>query len=289
MFTISGSTGRVGSAAAEQLLVDGAAVRVLVRDAEKGAVWEQRGAEVAVTDLTDRARLARALEGSRGFFAMLPFNLESTDFHAEARAWVRAIAGAVADAGVPHVAMLSSAGADLAQGTGPIVALHDLEQQLGTTSAVVSAIRSGHFQEKVSDVLDAAQHTGVYPVFGSADTAKPMIATRDIGAVVAHTLQAPPSSSEVIALDGPTYTERQVADRLGDALGRELRVISLPRHRWVEALIDAGFSRHIATVLAELYDADERGLLRPAGDRMIRTSTEIEITLAGLVGTRAAG
>lgn len=287
MFTISGATGRVGSATAKRLLADGAAVRVLVRDAEKGVAWAERGADVAVVDLTDRVGLTEALADSHGFFAMLPFNLGSTDLRAEARAQARSIAGAVADAEVPHVTALSSAGADLPVGTGPIVTLHDLEQQLAATSAVVSAIRSGHFQEKVSDVLDSARHTGVYPVFGSADTAKPMIATGDIGAVVAQTLLSPPPSSEAIDLDGPRYTERQVSDRLGSALGRELQVTTIPRHRWVEALIEAGFSQHIAVVLAELYDADERGLLRPRGDRMIRTNTDLETTLAGLLGVRA--
>lgn len=285
MYTIAGATGRVGSAAARRLSADGAQVRVLVRDPAKGEQWSRRGAEVAVTDLADRAGLRAALTGSSGFFAMLPFNLAATDVHAEARAWTNVIAEAVSDSGVPHVAVLSSVGADLPEGTGPIVALHDLEEALRATGAVVSAVRSSYFQEKVSDVIDAARHEGVYPVFGdSADIPVPMIATRDIGAVVAQTLQSPPPANEIIDLDGPAYTERQVADKLGAVLGKQLEVVTIPQAGWIGALVEAGVSPHIAEVLSGLYGAAQRGLLEPRGDRTIRCATELDTTLADLVG-----
>ena len=113
---------------------------------------------------------------------------------AEHRRLADSIAGAVADSGVPHVVMLSSIGAELADGTGPIRWLHHLEDGLRQTGAVVSAIRSWHFQEKVETLLGAALGAGIYPVFGeSADVPTPMIATRDIGRVAAETLLEPPA------------------------------------------------------------------------------------------------
>ena len=101
--------------------------------------------------------------------------------------------------------MLSAAGADLSAGTGPIVGgLHDLEEALRSTGTVVSAVRPGHFQEKVSDVLDAARYEGIYPVFAeSADVPKPAVVTAYIGAVMAQVLLAPPRRSETIDLDLP--------------------------------------------------------------------------------------
>lgn len=283
MFTIAGVTGRVGSVAAARLLAEGRPVRALVRDAVKGRAWSQRGADVAVVDLGDRDRLADALRGTDGFFTLLPFDLTVTDFRADARRLVASIAGAVADSGVPHVVALSSAGADLAEGTGPIVALHLLEEELRATGTVVSAIRPGHFQEKVADVLDAARYQGIHPSFGSADVPRPMVATRDVGEVAAEALLHPPASSEAVDLEGPAYSERDVARALGAALGRPLQVVEIPQAGWVDALVEAGFSRHIAEVLSGLYDADERGVLRPRGDRRVRCSTPIDVTLHDMV------
>ena len=50
-YVIAGVSGNTGSVAAAALLDAGAKVRVVVRDAAKGAPWKARGAEVAVADL----------------------------------------------------------------------------------------------------------------------------------------------------------------------------------------------------------------------------------------------
>ncbi|WP_052668446.1 NmrA family NAD(P)-binding protein [Nitriliruptor alkaliphilus] len=288
MFTIAGATGRVGSAVTRNLLADGAPVRVIVRDEQKGTRWAAAGAQVAVADLSDRSALTAALDGSRGAFVLLPFDVTAEDVRAQERAQVAAIAGAVCDSGVRHVAMLSSIGADLAEGTGPIVGLHHIEEALRGTGATISAIRSSHFQEKVSDLLDAARHEGLYPVLAdSADEPIPMVATRDIGRTVADVLQAPPTTSEVVDVTGPVYTERQVAQLLGAALGRDLEVVTVPQSGWVDTLVGTGLPPHVAELLAELAAADQRGLLVPRGDRIVTGPTPLEATLETLVGVPA--
>jgi uncharacterized protein YbjT (DUF2867 family) len=219
---------------------------------------------------------------------MLPFDFAVDDFWSHQDRFTGSIAGAVEDSAVPHVVVLSSAGADLAEGTGPIGGLHQLENRLRDTGAVVSAIRARHFQEKVEDILDAAVGAGIYVNFGdTADVPIPMVATRDVGAVVAQTLLDPPPASQVIDLDGPAYTERQVAERLADALGRPLEVVNVPRPGWVAALREAGLPPEAAELIAELYDADQRGILRPVGDRQVTGRTEIDETLRQIVSGRS--
>jgi uncharacterized protein YbjT (DUF2867 family) len=283
MYVISGATGRVGSAAANALLDAGAPVRVLVRGADAAERWRIRGAETWRVDLRDRSRLAEALRGARGCFAMLPFDVAADDLESHTRTLIDAIAGAVADSGVPHVAMLSSGGADLESETGPITHLHALEHALVCTGVRLTAIRPGHFQEKVRDVLDAARLDGVYPVFAdSADVGLAMVATADVGRVVADVLLSPPPSDGAIDVVGPEYTEREVAGLLGEMLGRTLEVITLPRAAWIPTLSASGLPLSAARLLAELYDADQRGLLAPRGDRVVHGDTDIRRTIAEL-------
>ena len=157
-----------------------------------------------------------------------------------------------------------------------------MEQALRATGTVLTALRSGHFQEKVGDLIEAAR-AGVYPVFAaSADVPLPMGATRDLGATAARALLSPDATSTTIDVLGPAYSEREVAGVLGAALERELEVVVMPEDAWAPALIDAGFRPHVAESLAELYRADERGLLAPRGDRAVRVDTPIEATIAGL-------
>ena len=122
---------------------------------------------------------------------------------------------------------------------------------------------------------------GVYPVFGdSADVPTTMVATRDIGALVAASLLAPPPpASEVVDVDGPAYTEREVADELASLLGRPLEVATVPRVAWVEAMVGAGLPTPFAEELAALYGAEQAGLLEPHGDRRHTCGTPLRPTL----------
>jgi uncharacterized protein YbjT (DUF2867 family) len=283
MYAITGVTGHVGGAVARALLAAGAPVRAVVRDPEKGRAWSGSGAEVAVADFADRSTLTAALTGCRGAFVMLPTCPTGTD--TDHRALADTIGAAVAGSGVPHVVALSSIGADLPEGTGPVRWLHHLENRLRETGAVLTAIRSPHFQEKVENVLDAATGAGVFPVLGDADTPIPMVATCDVGAAAAESLLASPREGEVVGLEAPSYTERQVAAELAAVLGRPLQVVTVPRPGWLAALTDAGVPAPLAAELVELQTAEESGLLQPRSDRSRRCATTLGETLRRIVGT----
>ncbi|MEU5878727.1 NAD(P)H-binding protein [Spirillospora sp. NPDC047279] len=289
MYAITGVTGHVGGAAARELLSKGEAVRAVVRDEAKAGTWARAGAEIAVADFGGRAALAEAFRGCRAAFVMLPTDPALADPDADHRRLADSIAGAVRDSGIAHVVMLSSIGAELAAGTGPIRWLHHMEERLRRTGVTLTAVRPPHFQEKVETVLGAARELGVYPVFaGSADVPTPMVATRDIGAVVAGALSAPSPAEEVIGLDCPHYTERQVAEELGAVLGRPLEVVTVPQAEWAGLMVQAGLPPQLAEELAELYDAERRGLLQPSGDRHITCTTELGETLRHVAGSGGA-
>ena len=69
---------------------------------------------------------------------------------------------AIPGSGLRHVVFLSSLGADVAEGTGPIAGLHAQEQRLRRLSAVnVLILRAGYFFENCFETLgprQAARH-----------------------------------------------------------------------------------------------------------------------------------
>jgi uncharacterized protein YbjT (DUF2867 family) len=276
MFVIAGVTGHVGSVVAEKLLAKGQKVKVLVRDAGKGAAWSKKGAEVAVGSLEDQAFLTTALRGATGFFTLLPPNYAATDFIAFQRKTADAIANAVKASGVKHVVMLSSIGADLATGTGPIRGLHYLENALRAANVTLTAIRAGSFQENVGLSLEPAKKAGIFPSFMPADVPLPMIATKDIASLAAESLLAAPTRSEVVDLVGPAYSNRQVAEKLGSALGKKLNVVEVPQPGWVDALKQGGMSQPLAELFAEMYGGFASGNVVPKGDRLVQGSTPID-------------
>ena len=285
MFIVAGVTGNVGSVVARALLAQGKKTKVIVRDEAKGKEWSKAGAEVAIGALEDRAFLASALKGASGFFTLLPPNYQAVDFFGTQKSTADAIAGAVKDSGVAHVVMLSSIGADLAAGTGPIKGLHYLEEKLRATGVKLSAIRAGSFQENLHNALGAARQAGIYPNFmPSADYPIPMIATRDIGALAAQSLLTPPAKSEVVDLVGPAYSHRQVAEKIGQALGKSLKIVDIPAAGHVDALVQAGFSKGLAQEFAEMYAGFAGGGITPKGDRLVQGKTAIDETIKAAVG-----
>jgi uncharacterized protein YbjT (DUF2867 family) len=284
MFVVAGVTGHVGSVVAEQLLAKGQKVKVVVRDAAKGAAWAKKGAEVAVGELSDAASLTAALKGASGFFTLLPGDYAAPDFYAAQRKQIDAIAAAVKASGVPHVVILSSVGADLAEGNGPIKGLHHLENALRATGTKLTAIRAGYFQENVANSLAPAKGMGIFPNFiPSADYPMPMIATKDIGALAAKELLSPAAKSETVDLVGPSYSIRQQAEKLGAALGKSLQIVDIPQAGWVDAMMQGGMPRHIAEMYAEMYGGFVSGKIQPKGDRTEHGHTTLDEVIKGLV------
>jgi uncharacterized protein YbjT (DUF2867 family) len=285
MFVISGVTGHVGAVAAQELLAQKKSITVIVRDAAKGAAWSKQGARVAVGVLDDSAFLSGVLKGAEGFFALLPPNFAVPDLFAAQKKTADSIAAAVKASGVPHVVLLSSVGADLTSGTGPIRGLNYLENALRATGTTLTAIRAGYFQENIANSLTPARQAGIFPNFmASADYPVPMIATKDIGRLAAESLRRKPAKSENVDLQGPAYSVRQAAQLLGKALGKELKVVDIPAAGHVDAMVKAGFPKHIAESFAEMYAGFGTGRIKPCGDRTVQGKTELSEVVAGLTG-----
>ena len=188
-----------------------------------------------------------------------------------------AIAAAVKESGVPHVVILSSIGADLAEGTGPIKGLHYLEKVLKATGVKLTAIRAGSFQENIHFALTPAKNAGIYPnMTASADYPLPMIATRDIGLLAASELMLPADKSDVVDLWGPAYTIRQLAEKLGTALGKKLQVVDVPPQGQAAAMVQGGMSQELAELFAEMNAAFASGKVAPRGDRQKIGRTSID-------------
>src|SRR5262249_48156615 len=98
------------------------------------------------------AALATALSGAKGAYLLVPPRYDADDLLAAQRGLVEAMAQAVRKSGVPHVTVLSSMGAELADGTGPVRSLHHMEAALQKAAKNVTFIRAGYFFENFTAV-----------------------------------------------------------------------------------------------------------------------------------------
>lgn len=284
MFVISGASGNTGSAAATALLAQGHEVRVIVRDAKKGEAWKQRGAEVALAELTDTAALTAAVRGADGVYVMLPPNHHADDLLAMQDSLIGHWTAALAAARPKHVVALSSVGAELPSGSGPILGVHALESALGKLSLPVTAVRAAYFMENWGAVAHPAKADGVLPSTLTLGLSTRMVATADIGRTVAAALIAGPSAERVIELAGPRdYTPEEVAAAFARVLGRPVQVVPVPDAAIEAVLAQAGMKPKMAALYHDMIGAFNSGKLAFKGAPR-RGSVTIDEVVRGLVG-----
>jgi uncharacterized protein YbjT (DUF2867 family) len=291
MFVVLGATGRTGEAVASTLLAQGRAVRVIVHDAPKGQALKDKGAEVAVADVEDRAALERTLSGAEGAYVLLPPALTSSQFRVDNDRRAKNIAAAIKAGGVGHVVLLSSMGAQHPDGTGTILSLHDAEATIGATlsaggrTRAVTFLRAAYFLENWAVGLQGLAQ-GILPTFLLADKAIPMVATRDVGRAAARLLAEGGSGKRIINVAGPReYSPVDVAAALGRVVGKPIAAQQFPDQTMAAALVAAGMSPELSRLFQELtHGYNTSRIAWEEGHPMWRGETDVEAVLASLVG-----
>jgi len=155
MYAILGATGHIGSTIADILLTKGEKIRVIARSVDRLRPLVKRGAEAFAGDAADPAFLTKAFKGADAAFTLVPPNLTAKDFLAYADTMSKSIAKAVKDGKVKYVVNLSSIGADLPEGTGPIVGLHRQEERLNKIAGLnIVHLRAAFFMENLLMNID---------------------------------------------------------------------------------------------------------------------------------------
>lgn len=243
-YVVFGVTGRTGAAAANALLEAGLPVRVVVRKPAAGRAWAERGAQVAVAEMTDLAAMTAAMQHVQGAYLLNPQHYGRDDLFALADTIAATAARAAVAANVPKLVALSSIGADRDGGTGWIATNRVFEQRLGATGMPTAFLRAAYFMENWMALVDVALKTGTLPTFlAPPQRALPMVATVDVGRAAAALLLETWTGQRVVTLAGPEdYAPNDVASALAATRGAPVDVAVVPEVAWPAALADAGFS-----------------------------------------------
>jgi uncharacterized protein YbjT (DUF2867 family) len=231
---VAGATGRVGSAAVEELLAAGFGVRALVRRAEKGERLRAAGAEVAVGDVTAPRTLIPAMEGCSGVLSALSAGPGRGTSEAIEHTGNLNLLSAARSAGVSRFVYSSALMADhpLARDVGSLHEKARFEKVLLAAEDVSSTIlRPAIFMETMLMMLRGP----VAFVPGRQRRPVSWISTRDIARAAARAFQLDILGRHEIS--GPdTVTFDEAFERLGKA--KKVRIFTL--HLPLKAMRAAG-------------------------------------------------
>ncbi len=273
LYVILGGGGNTGSIIANSLLSKGEKVRVVGRDAGRLQQFVRKGGDAFTADVSNAAALAKAFSGARAAYLMLP-PLHSRE---EQERQSDAIAKAVKDSGLRYAVHLSSYGAHVPEGTGPVTGLHSSEQKLnGITGLNVLHLRAAYFMENNLAAIGMIQGMGLFGHALLPDLKLPMIATRDVGDYAAQRLLdldfSGKQTRELLGERDLTMTEATAVIARGISKP-DLRYQQFSYDQVQQVLMQAGFSPKKAAVYIEMFQSINAGLLAAQEPRSPQNST----------------
>jgi uncharacterized protein YbjT (DUF2867 family) len=283
LYTIMGATGNVGNKVANNLLNRRENIRVISRSMDNLRPLKERGAEAFAGDAADPSFLTSAFSNADCVLTMIPSNIKSQDYRAYQNKIGESVVQAIRNSGVRCVVNLSSIGAELSEGNGPIGGLHDQEQRLNRLESVnVLHIRSAPYLENLFKHIDTINAQGVMssPVRGDLKLA--MIAAKDVARFAADCMDRKNFLGKTVKelLGQRDLTMEEVAKIIGQKIGKPaLKYVTLTYDEAHKKMVGAGFSADACRLFNEMCKGLNDGLFGPgtvARTKENTTETSIE-------------
>ncbi|WP_414462492.1 NmrA family NAD(P)-binding protein [Hyphomicrobium sp. DY-1] len=284
MYAITGITGQVGGAMAQALLDAGQPVRAVVRKAEKGAAWLEKGCDIAIATMEDADALAKAFMGAEGIFILPPNVFDPSPGFPEARAVISAVMQALNAARPSHVVCLSTIGAQARQ-PNLLTQRTLMEEALSALPMPVTFLRPAWFMENFAWDIAEARDRGVFKSFlQPLDKPVPMIATVDIGRLAAKLIREHWEGRRIVELEAERrYSPNDVAAAFASILGRPVRAEAVPRETWGPLFTSQGMKDPIPRM--QMLDGFNEGWIQFEGKPLSieKGPTALSKVLAGLI------
>jgi uncharacterized protein YbjT (DUF2867 family) len=252
--TVTGSLGNISRPLAQNLVKAGHQVTVISSKKEKTAEIQAMGANAAIGSVEDLAFLTSAFSGADAVYTMVPPNFAANNLRGYISDVGNNYAKAIRASGVKKIVNLSSIGAHLPEGTGPIKGLYDVEHTLDALDGVaVKHLRAGFFYNNFYANVKMIKHMGILGSNYAGSNHLPLVNPADIADAAAEELQQHFTGKGIRYVVSDERTAGEAASILGAAIGK-------PDLKWVE------FS-----------DADALGGMKQAGlpEEMAKNYTEM--------------
>lgn len=159
---VTGSTGNISKPLTQTLIAAGHNVTVISSNADKVAEIESLGAKAAIGSLADADFLTQTFTGADALYAMVPPSFSAESLRAYQNETGKSYAEAIKRSGIKKVVALSSIGAHLDSGVGPIKGIHDVEGVLsGLDGVAVKFIRAPFFYINFFSNIPLIKHQGI--------------------------------------------------------------------------------------------------------------------------------
>lgn len=278
-YVITGATARTSSIVATRLLDQQKEIHVIGRNTDRLKTYSDKGAITFEADPSDGNALTPAFEGADAAWIMLQPNYvpDSPDFRAFQSGLVSALIQSVSASKLKYAVTLSSWGADVETGNGPVAGMRDMELAFNQLPDLhVLHLRAGYFMENMLTYIPSIIQSG--KVSGPFDPHIPLpfIAIKDIGHYAAKALTDLDFEGKVIReLHGERdLTIAEAVNIIAKAIGKpSLAYERTSSHDFTNTLLGAGVSANVAGLMNEVVTGINSRHIKMSGPRSVANTT----------------
>jgi uncharacterized protein YbjT (DUF2867 family) len=263
-YVITGSIGHISKPIIEGLVKAGDEVKVITSNNERVSQIEALGAKALVGSVNDQAFLKNAFKGANAVYTMIPPIWQTNDWKASQLEVAQNYAAALEANNVQYVVNLSSIGAHVGKGVGPVDALHDFEQMLNRIHGLhVKHLRPSFFFYNFLSQVGLAKNAGI--VGGNYGDGEKifLVHTSDIAsAALEELLNLKFSGNSVRYIFGDERSGKEIAEVLSKAVGKDINWVVFTDEQQKQGLLQAGLPETHAQSFTDMGKALREGKMQ---------------------------
>ena len=231
-YVITGSLGHISKPLAEKLIAAGHQVTIISSNEERSRDIQALGAEAAIGSVGDVKFLTQTFKGADAVYTMIPPTFTATDWKKHISSMGQNYAQALRDSKVKYVVNLSSIGAHMPDGCGPVSGLHFAEKSLNDLPETnVLHLRPGFFYYNFLAQTGMVKNMGVLGGNYGEGTTMILSHTDDIASVAAKELLSLSFKGKAVKyISSDEKTTDEIAHEIGIAVGK-------PDLKWVNCCV----------------------------------------------------
>jgi uncharacterized protein YbjT (DUF2867 family) len=278
-YLVTGSIGNISKIIVEGLIKAGHTVSVITSSEERVKDIERLGAKALVGQVQDVTFLKNAFSNADVVYTMIPPIWQTNNWRKSQNEIAENYIKALKDSKVKYLVNLSSIGADLKEGVGPVTGLYDFEQMLNSLPEVnVKHLRPAYFYFNLFTQIGMIKQAGIMGGnFGDQEKVF-LVHPKDIAAAaLEELLKLEFKGNSVRYIIGDERSGKEIATVLGNAINKDLNWVTFTDEQQKSGMLGAGLSEVHASAYTEMGHAMRIGTMQADARKNIPALSAIKL------------
>lgn len=263
-YVITGSVGHISKPVIEGLSRAGHEVRVITSNKDRVSEIESLGSKALVGSVQDASFVKKAFQNADVVYTMIPPIWQTSNWRASQNEVAKNYVDAIKANNVKYAVNLSSIGAHVGNGVGPVDGLHDFEQLLNATEGLnVKHLRPSFFFYNFLAQIGLIKQAGIMGANWGEGEKVFLVHTNDIAAAALdELLNLKFTGHSVRYIFGDERSGKEIANVLGKAINKDLKWAVFTDEEQKQGFLQAGLSETHAQGYTDMGKALRTGIMQ---------------------------